>query len=126
VWRLFIDPRVIQVINPIAAGGTPGPGSLAADQQAAAVFNVVQQLLGADATGLYQAWDKAILLDQVFSWVQAGHAWSPTSHCEDDDAFVELLGVMSALIPGAGSSPLTLSAADQTTSSMATGGAAVM
>ena len=30
------------------------------------MFRVAQQLLGSDATGLYQAWDKAILLDQVF------------------------------------------------------------
>jgi hypothetical protein len=47
----------------------------------------------------------AILLNQVFSWVQQGRSWSPESHCEDDAAFVELLGVMSALVPGAGATP---------------------
>ena len=107
VWRLFTDPRVIQIIDPIVAGLTPGLDSLADDRQAAVVFGVAQQLLGSDATGLYQAWDKAILLDQVFSWVQLGRSWSPASDCEDDEVFVELLGVMSALIPGPGSTPLT-------------------
>ncbi len=71
------------------------------------MFGVARQLLGPDAAGLYQAWDKAILLDQAFSSLQLGRSWSPASHCEDDEAFVELLGVMSALIPGPGSTPLT-------------------
>jgi hypothetical protein len=126
VWRLFTEPRVIQVVDPLAAGGTPGPGSLSADQQAAVVFRVAQQLLGSDAVGLYQAWDKAILLDQVFSWVQAGHTWNPTSRCEKNKAFVGLLGVMSALIPGAASTPPTLPLANQNPSSMVSGGPAVV
>jgi hypothetical protein len=110
VWQLFTDPRVAQIIHPLA-DSTLGTGSLAADcqaaQQAAVVFEVVRQLLGADGTGLYQAWDKAIRLDQVFSWVQSGQQWSPKSRCEEDEAFVDLLGAMSALNPGIGSTPLT-------------------
>ena len=126
VWRLFSDPRVIQIIDPLAADLTAGTDSLAADQQAAVVFGVAQQVLGSDMTGLYQAWDRAILLDQVFSWVQLGRAWNPASPCEEDEAFVELLGVMSALIPGAGSTPPTLPLANQNTSSMVSGGPAVV
>jgi hypothetical protein len=126
VWRLFTDPCVIQIIDPIRAGLSPGPDNLATDQQAAVVFEVAQQLLGSDITGLYQAWDRAILLDQVFSWLRAGHTWNAKSPCEEDKAFVGLLGVMSALIPGAGSTPLAPPPANQITSSMVGGGATVM
>jgi hypothetical protein len=38
--------------------------------------------------------------------VQLGQSWSATSRCEDDEAFVQLLGVVSALMPGTGSAPL--------------------
>jgi hypothetical protein len=111
VWRLFTDPRVVQVIDPIAADCTSGTNSSVteegqADKQAAVVFEVAQQLLGPDMSGLYQAWDKAILLDQVFSWVQLGQPWRPESRCEKDEAFVGLLGAMSALMAGAGGVPL--------------------
>ena len=90
------------------------------------MFGVAQQVLGSDMTGLYQAWDRAILLDQVFSWVQLGRAWSPASPCEEDEAFVGLLGAMSALIPGAANTPPTLPLANQNTSSTVSGGAAVV
>jgi hypothetical protein len=106
VWRLFTDPRVIGIINPAAAGSQPSSGTASyigkdpADQ-AAVVFGVAQQLLGPQSPGLYQAWDKAILLDQVFAWVQLGRVWSPGHTCEDAE-FVKLLGAMSALVPGAG------------------------
>jgi hypothetical protein len=107
VFRLFTDPRVIELIDPAAAGCQPPSGTATyigkgpADQTAV-VAAVTQQLLGSKASGLYQAWDKAFLLDQVFAWVQCGHAWSPDHGCEEDLEFVKMLGAMSALLPGAG------------------------
>jgi hypothetical protein len=66
------------------------------------VFAVAQQLLGPDASGLYQAWDKAIRLDRVFHWIQCGKPWKPGSRCEKSKDFVVMLGAMSALLPGSG------------------------
>jgi hypothetical protein len=107
VWRLFTNPRVIQVIDPAAAGGrwdtdSSVTNNCQADKQAAVVFAVAQQLLGPDASGLYQAWDKAIRLDRVFHWIQCGKPWKPGSRCEKNKDFVVLLGAMSALLPGSG------------------------
>lgn len=113
VLRLFNDPRVAGIINPAAAGGWP-PGSTAGytgtdpDDQAVTAFGVAQQLLGPQASGLYQAWDRAILLDQVFAWIQEGPDWHPVQGCEEDGSFVTLLGAVSALLPGTGpASPAT-------------------
>jgi hypothetical protein len=101
VWGLFTDPRVIGLIDPAAAGTAGYSGKDPADQ-AAVVFGVAQQLLGPQASGLYQAWDRAILLDQVFAWVQHGRAWRPDQGCEEDQEFVKMLGTMSSLAPGVG------------------------
>lgn len=115
-WRLFTDPCVIGIINPVAAGSQP-PGGTAGyagydpADQAVTVFGVIQQLLGSQASGLFQAWDRAMLLDQVFDWVQNGPEWDPYRGCEDDDQFVRLLGAVSALLPGAGPAALSASAA---------------
>jgi hypothetical protein len=101
VFRLFTDPHVIGLIDPAAAGTASYTGKNPADQ-AAVVLGVTQQLLGPQASGLYQAWDKAILLDQVFAWVQSGQVWRSDHGCEEDLEFVKMLGAMSALLPGAG------------------------
>lgn len=101
VWGLFTDPCVIGLIDP-AAAGTAGYGGKDPADEAAVVFEVAQQLLGPQASGLYQAWDRAILLDQVFAWVQEGRAWCPDQGCEDDQEFVKMLGAMSSLAPGVG------------------------
>ena len=101
VWGLFTDPRVIGLIDP-AAAGTAGYGGKDPADEAAVVFGVAQQLLGPQASGLYQAWDRAILLDQVFAWVQCGQAWCPDQGCEEDQEFVKMLGAMSSLAPGVG------------------------
>ena len=104
-WRLFTNPRVIQVIDPAATGCRWEADSSVTkdgqdDKQAAIVFAVVQQLLGPDATGIYQAWDKAIRLDRVFRWIQCGKPWKPRSRCEKNKDFVALLSAMSVLLPG--------------------------
>jgi len=105
--RLFSDPRVIVLIDPAAAAAQPACDSGAdtgkdPDDQAAVVFAVVQQLLGPQASCLYQAWDRAVFLDRVFAWVQRGHVWHPRKGCEQDPDFLKLLGAVSALESGAG------------------------
>ena len=107
VLRLFTNPRVIGLIDPAAAGSQPPSGTASyigkgSADQTAVVAAVTQQLLGAQASGVYQAWDRAMLLDQVLAWVQCGHAWSPGQGCEDDVEFVTMLGAVSALVSGAG------------------------
>jgi len=106
VWRLFTDPRVTGIVNPVAAasqptGGTAGYAGGDPADQAVTAFGVAQEVLGSQASGLFQAWDRAMLLDQVFDWVQNGPPWSSDQGCEDDDQFVALLGAVSALLPGA-------------------------
>lgn len=119
VWRLFTDPRVAGIVNPAATGsqqlpGTAGDTGTSPADQAVVVFGVAQQLLGPQASGLYQAWDRAMLLDQVFTWVQGGHTWKPEQGCEEDPDFVKLLGAMSALVPGAESASPSASLAPPT------------
>src|SRR6185437_11467610 len=101
LWELFTNPCVLQLIDPAAAGTACYIGTDPADQ-ATVVFEVAQQLLGPQASGLYQAWDNAILLDQVFAWLQCGQTGRPDQGCEEDQEFVTMLGAMSSLALGVG------------------------
>ena len=105
VWGLFTDPRVIGIIDPAAAGGQPlwargSTGRIQSTRRPSC--SKWRSSSSARGERPLSGLDRAILLDQVFAWVQGGQAWHPDQGCEEDQEFVDFLGAMSALVSGAG------------------------